>query len=189
MLQHTMLSVHVPHQHLKVPLRGVCCGETEAQGAGRKLPVEAMMVVEADVLPCSLCWALITSLPVLQETPAPLTSSVGENLTRTLHRCPGARSPAKGSASKTQGLAFASCCSFRRTLAGKCLSTWAQKPTPWWGLQGQTHHSCRARALPSVEDREALSSEEEGVEVANKCSTSQGTGPGEPVSLCPLHEL
>lgn len=43
---------------------------------------------------------------------------------------------------------------------------------------------------PSAEDREALSSEEEeGVEVANKCSTSQGTGPGEPVSLCPIREL
>lgn len=60
---------------------------------------------------------------------AHLTSSVGVNLTRMLHRCPGARSPAKGSTSKTQGLAFSSCCSFRRTLAGKCLSTWAQKST------------------------------------------------------------
>lgn len=98
-------------------------------------------------MPCSLCWALITSLPILWQTPAPLTSSVGENLTRTLHRSPGARSPAKGSASKTQGLAFASCCSFRRMLAGKCLSTWAQKPTPWQDLQGQTHHSCTAPVL------------------------------------------
>lgn len=55
-------------------------------------------------------------------TPASLTSSVGENLTRMLHRSPGARAPAKGSTSKTQGLAFNSCRSFRRTFAGKCLS-------------------------------------------------------------------
>lgn len=65
-----------------------------------------------------------TALPdLLGVTPADLTSSVGENLTRTLHRCPGARAPAEGSALKTQGLAFNSWSSFRRTLAGKCLST------------------------------------------------------------------
>ena len=70
-----------------------------------------------------------TALPDLRGvTPANLTSSTGENLTRMLHRCPGARVPAEGSASKTRGLASNSCSSFRRMLADKHLSTWAQKP-------------------------------------------------------------
>ena len=64
-----------------------------------------------------------TALPdLLGVTLADLTSSVGDNLTRTLHRCPGARDPAEGSALKTQGWAFNFWGTFRHILAGQCLS-------------------------------------------------------------------
>lgn len=100
-----VLSVQTPHGDFKAPLRRVAAGETEAQWI-RGLQ-QAPCGGRSHFLLLALGSHYHTALPdLLGVTPADLTSSVGENLTCTLHRSPGATVPAEGSISKTQGLAF-----------------------------------------------------------------------------------
>ena len=93
-------------QGISKPLSEECAaGETEAQWV-RGLQ-KALCGGRRHLLLPVLGSCYHTALPdLLVVTLADLTSSVGENLTRTLQRCPGARAPAEGSASKTQGWAF-----------------------------------------------------------------------------------
>jgi len=101
----------VPHRISKPFSEGYAAGETEARGV-RGLQRALCGGRPHLLLPALGSYYHTVPPDLLRVTPANLTSSVGENLTRTLHRCPGPSAPAEGSASKTQGLVFNSWSSF-----------------------------------------------------------------------------